>query len=684
MIKIMKLIKPYILCAVIFISLAFSAVSANATYPDPYKDVLVVKGDWNYPPFEFKKDGKPTGFNVDLMRAVARVMNLHIKIELDDWPKVRRELMQGKIDIITGINYSRDRDKYIDFCDTNIKVFHSIFIRKNSRINSIEDLADKTVIVQEGDIMHDYAKKNLKHSKLISVDSHLEAMRLLASGKYDCALLARIQGIYSASLLKLDSIRTIELNMRPQLYSPAVNEGNIELLAILDEGLQLLKVTGEYEKIREKWFGLDRQKLSSYEIFIYTAWILIPLLLILAVVLYFSYFLKKQVKKKTADLKAGLKAYEIAVNALHESELKYRTLFNTSNDAIFLETLQGDILDCNEAACKLMKADKDTLLSMKALDLVGEKTARIIPKILNKKILVDEYSDEAEGKRPNGELFPTEVTTRMIDIETEKLLLVYVRDITVRKQAENDKHELEAQLRQQQKLEAIGTLASGVAHEINNPINIVMNYAELIKDVCIQNDSATEYASEIISESNRIATIVKNLLSFSRHEKELRETTTIEEIVESTLSLTRKILSKDHITLEVDIPKGLPMIACHKQQIMQVLMNLLTNAKDALNQRYDGYDKNKLIKISSSVIDHQDQKWLRMVVADSGTGIPEDMLERIFDPFFTSKSRTKGTGLGLSVSHGIMQDHAGRLHAESKENQYTKFYMDLPFKTFVE
>ncbi|MCK5585432.1 HAMP domain-containing protein, partial [Candidatus Bipolaricaulota bacterium] len=239
-----------------------------------------------------------------------------------------------------------------------------------------------------------------------------------------------------------------------------------------------------------------------------------------------------------------------------------------------------------------------------------------------------------------------------------------------------EKSVMEAQLRQQQKLESIGTLASGVAHEINNPLMGIINYAELIEDE-IENESVKAYTAGIIKEGNRVATIVRNLLSFARQDKESHSPADLKDIIDSSMSLVSSTLRKDQITIEVDVPDDLPNVKCRSQQIQQVVINLLTNAHDALNERYPSYDENKLIRISVQPLEIEGSTWVRMTIEDRGPGIPQDMIERIFDPFFTSKPRDEGTGLGLSVSFGIVREHKGRLLVESKLGEYTRFHMEL-------
>jgi signal transduction histidine kinase len=130
--------------------------------------------------------------------------------------------------------------------------------------------------------------------------------------------------------------------------------------------------------------------------------------------------------------------------------------------------------------------------------------------------------------------------------------------------------------------------------------------------------------------------------------------------------------------LIADISEDLPKIKCRSQQIQQVVMNLITNARDALNEKYSGFDDNKKIEIISVFFDKNGRRWIRTTVEDRGIGIASDTMERMFDPFYTTKERYRGTGLGLSISYGIVKDHHGELRVESEPGLYTRFHMDLP------
>ena len=389
-----------------------------------------------------------------------------------------------------------------------------------------------------------------------------------------------------------------------------------------------------------------------------------------------------------------------AEEAVAQARRDWEEAFDAINDAITIHDTDFNILRANKAAARLLGVPVD--------ELTGRKCYRVYhacecppdgcpscPTARTGRPAAFELYEPALGRHLALRSFARQ------DEDGNVIGVVHVaRDVT-------EQRALEAQLRQTQKLESIGTLAAGVAHEINNPINGIMNYAQLIKDeLAGSNATLGEFAGEIIHETERIATLTRNLLQFARQEKKSHSPARIADIVESTLSLIRTVIRHDQITLEVDVPEDLPEIKCRSQQIQQVLMNLLTNARDALNEKYPGYDEDKIIIVTaremamSSVSDHQllgkqektapndapqgltddanRVRAIRLTVEDHGPGIPDEVRERMFDPFYTTKGRHEGTGLGLSITHGIISDHHGTVQVDSTPGEGTTFRIDLP------
>lgn len=365
--------------------------------------------------------------------------------------------------------------------------------------------------------------------------------------------------------------------------------------------------------------------------------------------------------------------------ALKESEARFRQLVDSAPDAIFIQQ-NNKFVYVNAAAVELFGAQSpEQLLGTPIKDRIHPDYLSIVKQRL-------QVLHEKKSVPPCQEIYlkldgtpvDVDVTAVCIDYNNAPGTLIITRDISERVRLEKLKLGFESQLRQQQKLEAIGTLAGGVAHEINNPINGIMNYAELIRDGVDKDSKEALFAGEIIHETERISLIVKNLLQFSRHEKQAHSYASIYDIINQTISLINTIIKKDQIKFNVQIEENLPDIKCRSQQIQQVLMNLLTNARDALNEKYPGYDEDKIINLTCSKFDADGRRWLRLIVEDHGNGIPEKIMDKIFEPFFSTKPKEKGTGLGLSISFGIVKDHHGNIFVESEKGRCTRFILELP------
>lgn len=258
--------------------------------------------------------------------------------------------------------------------------------------------------------------------------------------------------------------------------------------------------------------------------------------------------------------------------------------------------------------------------------------------------------------------------------------IVLKEEIEVREKAEEEIKELSFKLNQQQRLKAIGTLAGGIAHEINNPINGIINYSQLVLDTTDGSDEISDYMKEIIYESNRIAGIVKNLLDFSYIEKYVMKRENIREIINKTTSLISTVLMKDHISLKLDLTENVSDVMCHRQSIQQVLMNLFINARNTLNEKYPKYHENKTIIVSCREISHDSIQYVRITIEDHGNGIDEKSQDELFKPYFTFDKVEKGIGLGLPMSYVIVMEHHGHLSYETKKGEFTRIFIDLPAK----
>jgi signal transduction histidine kinase len=227
-------------------------------------------------------------------------------------------------------------------------------------------------------------------------------------------------------------------------------------------------------------------------------------------------------------------------------------------------------------------------------------------------------------------------------------------------------------------LAAIGELAAGVAHEVNNPINGIINFAQLLYDDCPEDSEQARILKRIVQEGERIAAITYNLLSFARENENEQTIVDLNEVVSDSISLVEHQLKNDGIHLTTDLLQPSALIIGNHLQLMQVVLNMISNSRFALNERYRDPSPDKQIHFSSKMIEFDGRTYCRLVVRDHGTGIPQGILDKLFDPFFTSKPAGKGTGLGLSISYGIVKNHNGILRVDSILNKYTEMIIEIP------
>ncbi len=229
-----------------------------------------------------------------------------------------------------------------------------------------------------------------------------------------------------------------------------------------------------------------------------------------------------------------------------------------------------------------------------------------------------------------------------------------------------------------EKVHSVGMLAAGVAHEINNPINAVINLADILKMDCPDQSPEHDLACRIHREGERVAAIVNSLLSFARSPGHSPQITDLSRILTETLALTRTQLKKDHIVLTLELPqRELPLQAL-PQQIQQVFLNLINNARFALNSRHPGSHPNKTLAIALSLEKTESGPRLRAEFLDQGTGISSKDLPHVTAPFYTTKPAGVGTGLGLSLSRTIVENHGGTLLLNSRQGEFTRVTLDLP------
>lgn len=356
---------------------------------------------------------------------------------------------------------------------------------------------------------------------------------------------------------------------------------------------------------------------------------------------------------------------ELAGHDARQHAASWRAIVDTATEGIITIDVRGSILTVNDAAKRMFGFALEELIGHNVRVLMPEPFHSEHDGYLQRYLATDEphiigIGREVVGQRKDGSTFPVDLSVGEGSTDDGRFFTAVVRDITVRK-------ELQSKLAQAERLAAVGELAAGVAHEINNPANTIINCAQLIED----GDEVLPNARIVIEEGARISDIVKALLTFARDDEDLPQPTSLHEVVERTQRLIAENWKRHGVELRIELPDDLPAVLARPQKLQQVLLNLLINAKDALLGS-DSTDRD--VVIDASVVDGG----VEFRVADRGPGVAEALRGRVFEPFVTTKRARGGTGLGLSISRGIVEGYRGRISLDAEHRPGACFNVWLP------
>ncbi len=368
---------------------------------------------------------------------------------------------------------------------------------------------------------------------------------------------------------------------------------------------------------------------------------------------------------------------------LRQTQIRYKDIIENSNDMIVVAQ-DWKLKFVNPKVIEVTGHTQEELLNIPFLELIYPEDRAQIMERYEKRIKGESvpqiYSYRALKK--DGTLFWVEINASRTIWEDRPATLNIIRDITERKQAEEEKAKLEAQLRQAQKMEALGTLAGGIAHDFNNILASIIGYTQINLDDAPKRTLLHKNLQGTLRAGYRAKDLVKQIITFSNVDEETRKPLLITPIVKETLKLLRASLSAN-IEIRRYIRVESEIIEADSSHIHQVLMNLCTNAAHTMGEK-GGVLKVTLtnVELDSAFVElHPDTDtglYLQLSVSDTGNGIPPEILDRIFDPYFTTKGPSRGTGLGLAIVQGIVKNLGGTISVESKVGKGTTFKVYLP------
>ena len=479
--------------------------------------------------------------------------------------------------------------------------------------------------------------------------------------------ISSMYGGYLMSVITDDSAFTAWIAQTPGEWSPPKLSSVVELTGICDnENLDLpestafqlrLRSTNDVEIISEpSWWTPKHSMIAALSV---------SGLLILASA--WGITLRNRVRSQTNKLEESMRQ-EVAL------EKRFRMLFESSPDAMYVFDEIGRVLDCNPAASRMFGRSRHEINQLTAIDLVDEEHHDAFKRHLQKFLNEGRAQFDCLLKNHSGTTFPAEIHIGRVEFADQSCILMQVRDISARKSLEN-------QLLQSQKMEAVGQLAAGVAHDFNNILTVISGHISLLADDFPPDGAEALAFTDMREAVDRASRLTRQLLTFSRRQPANLSPISINDAVTNMTRMLRYVIG-ENIAIDFRYTQGTTLVRGDVGMIEQIVVNLAVNARDAMPRGGRLKIETELVRLGENELDihpngHKGE-FVTLSVEDGGCGMSPETQARIFEPFFTTKEVGKGTGLGLATVYGIVQEHNGWIEVESEVGSGSKFTVYFP------
>lgn len=600
------------------------------------KGTIYFSSDKNAPPFAYidNANGQYKGLVLDYASALSIELGVDIEFVPQVWENVLGSVISEDADMC-DIFPSEERKKYFAFSEPIYSMRAIAMTRNTDEFINANDLKGYTVAVPAGDYAVEYIRKNIEGVKIVETSDLFDSVKQFKEGNVDAVVGDEPVLMHFAEEIGIDDkVKILDAALYDREVCIGVNKNDIQLVNILNKGILTLKKTNSVEKIHQKWFGISepilKYRVPDNLMMFFTVLISTLVIFFMGMALW-SYTLKSEVKKRTDDLNRSRNNLQITVDAL-------------SSFLVCVDE-KGLIVNTNRSFCRFMKEEN------KKVEGIDYREIPILSHI-----------DINNLKNDNEFMFDGRYYMFSIsEIEHyDYKYLIVIEDIT-------DSKISQQQILQQNKMIALGQLSAGVAHEIRNPLGLIQNYCYILKTYVFDQNKVAEDAIDVIESSvQRVGKIVDNLLNFSHMENNKPEVINLKEEILNIVALENKLSLKKKIEVKVNCSDSIKFLT-KAGSLNHIILNLLSNSIDAMD------DGGKIF------IDcRAENEYLVIDFKDTGTGISKENLERIFNPFFTTKKVGQGTGLGLYIVYNEVQKMGGEIHVNSQPCQGTIFRMKFP------
>ena len=651
--------KSFLRLIIILISVIFFLTSSSVAYAE--KDIKLA-GNKFFPPYEYTNQfGIFKGLSVDIMNA----LTIESGIPIDLYPMspdlskhvLDKNLIQG----ILGVKYTAEnRRKYL-ITDSYLTLKESIVVLSDTNnIATKEDLQGKRVAVSKEAASYSLLNGD-SNINIASIEDPEEAIDRLLKYEVQAVILNKETVYFISQKLGAESrIKIVGEPLAEIKYGIAISKDRYDLYNKLDKALENIKENGIYEKIYVKWFGetLISPKLRWLKNILTIISIVLGIVTIISLlIIRWNYSLKKEVSRRTKQLKEmNLTLRQKQQEIKNEANFKDLILNNVTNAII--------AIDKNQKIQLINKKSKKFFKEKKQVNIIGKPFFRTeIGKQIDKELINYCLLNKKEVKDldikysiHHKEIYLDVILSPFIVNDQIDGIIIVISDITLDKK-------MREQMYRQGKLQALGQLVAGVAHELRNPLMAIQTFIQVLPDKYDNPNFRDRFITHITNEVERLNKLVHDLLNFGEPVSPKKELFSIKKLIHEIENIFKHKLTKKDILLVTHIE--CEMLYADSLMIKQVIINMLLNAIDSVV-------KSGIVKISSFIDDGNN----KICIEDNGTGISEEDINMIFDPFFTKKAH--GVGLGLSISHQFISDQGGKIEVESQMQKGTTFTIILP------
>lgn len=658
--------------------------------------------DW--PPLDFTDNsGKPDGIGAAYLEAINKRLDVTIVIHPAPFKENYEKVRKGELDALMDISAEPEREAPFNFTRPYISIPHAIVGRRGSTyFNSEEDLSGKTVALERGFYAVTSFRNKFPNVIIREYGSTFEALDAVARGEADAYAGNRAVAIYLIEKGLLNNLQLMgKANVSSSVLQIGVAKNQPLLASILDKALQSIS-DDEQHAIYYKWVGLKYEKGIGYSLFWKVIAVAITVILLFLFwnrrlekeigirkqaeeeLTVYRHSLEELVRERTAELEKEVNERIRSEQAAIASQQRFIDIFDNLADPVYISDMTGKIIAANVQASRELGYSNEELLARTILDLDSDV---MTPELLSArfKILLEsgESSIETIHCRKDGSQFPVEVNARLIDFDGQPSVLGVARNVSERKQNEDDRRKLEQQMLHAQKLESLGVLAGGIAHDFNNILMAIIGNADLALMRLNKESPAADNLHRIEQAAARAADLSKQMLAYSGKGKFIVENIDLNTLLEEMLHMLEVSISKKAV-LRINKYQPLPPVEADATQMRQIIMNLVINASEAIG------DKSGVIAITTGCMDCDrnylkdvwldenlaDGRYVYLEISDSGCGMDRETLSKLFDPFFTTKFT--GRGLGMAAVLGIVRGHRGAIKVYSEPAKGTTFKVLLP------